>query len=263
MKQNYKFTIRYDGTKYQGWEHQPGRDTIQGKIESVLTRMIETEHGDDYFKNVKRGIDDTLINLIAAGRTDAGVHAKAMIANAIIDTEYSDEKICSYMNHYLPEDISIDGVKKCADHFHSRYNAKGKTYIYTCWCGDIKPVFNRKYVTVIDRMPDIKKMKEAAQDLTGMHDYKSFCGNSHFKKSSVRVVDKIEITKEGPVIRFIYHGNGFLQNMVRIMTGTLLEVGYGKKAPCDIKEIIDVRSRTAAGFTAPPEGLCLDSIDYD
>lgn len=249
MSRNYKFLISYDGTRFHGWERQPGKDmTIQGKLESVLNKMVNLPEGT--------------LNLIGAGRTDAGVHARAMTANIALDTNMTEDEIKEYMNKYLPEDISINDVKICSDRFHSRYNALGKTYRYTCWYGVSKPVFDRKYVTVLDKKPDVEKMQSAAKILEGTHDFKSFCGNNKMKKSTVRCVDSIKIEESGNYIRFYFHGNGFLQNMVRILTGTLLEVGYGNIAPGDVKEILESHSRQMAGPTAPPLGLCLMRVDY-
>jgi tRNA pseudouridine38-40 synthase len=202
------------------------------------------------------------IEVTGAGRTDAGVHARGMIANAFIDTDLQPEEIMDYMNRYLPDDISVNSVKLAAERFHSRFKAIGKTYRYTCWYGSTKPVFDRRYVTVLEREPDLERMQEAAEYLTGMHDYKSFCGNAKMKKSTVRVVDVIRIEQSGNYIRFYFHGNGFLQNMVRIMTGTLLEVGFGKREPEDMARIIEAKDRKAAGYTAPAQGLCLMKVDY-
>ena len=249
MKKNYKMIISYDGTRYYGWEHQPGQPmTIQGKLETVLSRMILAQEHP--------------VVVIGAGRTDAGVHARAMTANVILDTDMNESQIQEYMNRYLPDDISVNELKQCADRFHSRFKAIGKTYCYTCWFGKAKPVFDRRYVTVLEKMPDLEAMRKAAALLTGMHDYKSFCGNSHMKKSTIRVVDSIEIRQKGSYIRLFFHGNGFLQNMVRIMTGTLLEVGYGKRKPEDMTAILESCDRKAAGQTAPACGLCLMSVDY-
>ncbi len=250
MKRNFKFIISYDGTRFFGWERQPGKDmTIQGKLETVLTRMCGLPEGER-------------VDVIGAGRTDAGVHARAMTANAILDTELSEDEIQAYMNQYLPEDISVNEVRVCSDRFHSRYNALGKTYRYTCWYGASKPVFDRKYVTVLEEQPDVEKMRQAAQYLIGTHDFKSFCGNSKMKKSTVRCVDAINIETSGNYIRLYFHGNGFLQNMVRILTGTLLEVGYGNFSPEEVKEILEACDRQKAGPTAPPEGLCMMKVDY-
>lgn len=245
MKKNYKMIICYDGTRYYGWEHQPDRDTIQGKLENVLTRMC-----------------GEFIDVIGAGRTDAGVHAKAMTANAVMDTDFSPEEIRDYMNRYLPDDIAVREVREASERFHARYKAVGKLYCYTCFDGPVKPVFQRKYVTMLDYSPDVEKMRRAAAYLEGKHDYKSFCGNPRMKKSTVRVVDKIEIVRKGGFIYFNFHGTGFLQNMVRILTGTLLEVGRGKIPPERMPEILEARDRQTAGPTAPPGGLCLVKVDY-
>ena len=251
MKRNYKLIVSYDGTRYFGWEHQPNTDmTIQGKLEKVLTAMLEGERAAEP------------VTVIGAGRTDAGVHARAMTCNVLLDTVKSETELKAYLNHYLPEDISVNDVKICADRFHSRFKATGKTYRYTLWYGSSKPVFDRRYVTVLDKKPDVDRMREAAQYLTGMHDYKSFCGNPRMKKETIRVVDTIRIEESGNYIRIYFHGNGFLQNMVRIMVGTLLDVAYGKKQPEELPAILEGRDRKLAGPTAPAQGLTLMKVDY-
>jgi len=249
MKKNFKLKIRYDGSRYQGWEHQVGVDlTIQGKLESVLAKMTDS--------------DISAIKIIASGRTDAGVHAIGQIANVHLDTDLDEDYVKEYLNRYLPDDISIDECKLASDRFHARYNAVGKTYRYTFYYGDKKPVFDRKYVTVIDKDVDIDAMIKASKYLVGEHDYKSFCANPRMKKSTVRIVDKIDIKRNGPYIHLYFHGTGFLQNMVRILAGTLLEVGFHKMTPIRVKEIMDARDRKLAGPTAPAMGLCLMEVDY-
>lgn len=245
MKKNYKMTIAYDGTRYYGWEHQPDRDTIQGKLESVLEIMC-----------------GEFIDVIGAGRTDAGVHAKAMTANAVMETNKSEEEIRDYMNRYLPDDIAVLEVREASERFHARYKAVGKTYCYTCYDGPVKPIFQRKYVTRLSSPVDVEKMRQAAVYLEGRNDYKSFCGNPKMKKSTVRVVDSIEIKRSRGYIYFTFHGTGFLQNMIRILVGTLLEVGRGAMPPEQVKDILEARDRKLAGPTAPPEGLCLIKVDY-
>ena len=253
MKRNYKFIIEYDGSRYKGWEHQPGTPTVQGKLETVLTRMV---YGLDY--------KGPVIELTGAGRTDGGVHARGMCANAFLDTDMTEEEIKEYMNRYLPDDIGVTEVKAASDRFHARYNATGKTYRYSCYFGEDKPVFDRKYLNVLEEKPDVERMREAAGYLIGTHDFLAFCGNaSKMKKSSTRTVDSIKITENGPYITFYYHGNGFLRNQVRIMTGTLLEAGTGKREPASVKDALESRDRLKAGFTAPPQGLCLMKVDYD
>jgi len=244
-EKNYKMTICYDGTRYYGWEHQPDRDTIQGKLENVLKGMT----GRD-------------IDVIGAGRTDAGVHAREMVANFRLETKRTPEQIRDYFNRYLPEDIAVMEVREAAEQFHARYKAVGKTYRYTCFDGPVKPVFDRKYVNVLDFSPDLAAMQQAAAYLEGKHDYKSFCGNSRFKKSSVRIVDSITVGKKRGYIYMTFHGTGFLQNMVRIMVGTLLEVGRGTYPPEHVKEILEALDRSVAGPTAPACGLCLMKVDY-
>ena len=254
MKKNYKLTICYDGSRYYGWEHQPDRDTIQGKLENVLTKMC-----------------GEFIDVLGAGRTDAGVHARGMVANAVFDAadkerggrERTPDEIREYMNRYLPDDIVILEVSEASQRFHSRYNATGKTYCYTCYVGQTKPVFDRRYVTKLEGMPDLAAMNQAAAYLTGMHDFASFCGNPKMNKSTVRTVDSIRIQQKGDYLTLSFHGDGFLQHMVRIMTGTLLEVGFHRMQPNDVITILQGKKRSLAGPTAPAQGLCLIEVDYN
>lgn len=244
--QNYKMVIAYDGSRFNGWEKQGNTElTIQGKLESVLSLMV-----------------DGPVEVIGAGRTDAGVHAKGMTANCRMETKRSPEAIRAYLNRYLPDDICVRDVRIAGERFHARYNAVGKTYQYTCYVGDLKPVFNRKYVYIPEEAPDVDRMRKAAEYLVGTHDFASFCGNSRMKKSTVRTVDKIEITQTGSFLHFTYHGNGFLQYMVRILTGTLLEVGFKKRKPESMPVLLESRDRSQAGFTVPARGLCLLKVDY-
>ena len=223
---NYKLIIEYDGSRYYGWQRQPDQNTIQGKIEDVLTKMCDRE-----------------VEVIGAGRTDAGVHAKGMVANTNLETEMTCDEIRDYLNRYLPDDISVLTVKEASPRFHARYNAIGKTYCYTCFDGPVKPVFDRKYYTRLEETADVEKMRDAAALLMGEHDFRNFCVNPRMKKSTVRNVDKIEIVRDGGYIRFTFHGNGFLQNMVRIIVGTLVEAGLGKREPESIKEILEKKDR--------------------
>lgn len=245
MEKNYKLTIAYDGTRFFGWERQPGRDTVQGKLEAVLERL-----------------QGRPVNLIGAGRTDAGVHARAMVASVRLDVKETPEGIRDYMNRYLPDAIAVREVKEAGERFHARYNALGKTYRYTCFDGPVKPVFDRKYVTMLEFSPDVDKMRQAASYLVGEHDFASFCGNPRMKKSTVRLVDTILIERRKDRVIFTFHGTGFLQNMVRILVGTLLEVGRGRWQVQQVQSILEAKNRAQAGPTAPPEGLCLMKVDY-
>lgn len=243
---NYKFIIEYDGSRYFGWQRQPDQVTVQGKLENVLSLMVGKE-----------------LEIIGAGRTDAGVHAKGMVANANFETDMTVEEIRDYFNRYLPDDIAVLEVREASPRFHARYNAIGKTYCYTCYDGDVKPVFDRKYYTRLEEKPDLSKMLEAAEVLKGEHDFRNFCMNPRMKKSTVRNVDRIDIERDGGYIRFTFHGNGFLQNMVRILVGTLLEVGCGRMTVDRVQAVLDNPDRQKAGPTAPAQGLCMMKVDYD
>lgn len=243
---NYRFLLEYDGSRYYGWQRQPGQETIQGKLENVLSRMCGQE-----------------VEVIGAGRTDGGVHAEGMTANARLETELETEQIRDYLNRYLPDDIAVREVREASSRFHARYNATGKTYRYTCFDGDVKPVFDRKYYARLEEKPDVELMRRAAEVLTGEHDFRNFCVNPRMKKSTVRRVDRIEISRDGGYIRFMVHGTGFLQNMVRIMVGTLLEAGCGRMTAEQVRAALENPDRQKAGPTAPAQGLCLVSVDYD
>lgn len=264
MIRNYRLTISYDGTRYYGWEHQPNTDmTIQGKIETVLARMLMGEQNIAADENADKDmLMEYIPEVLCAGRTDAGVHAEAMIASVRLDTAYSPEEIRDYLNRYLPDDICIRELVIAGDRFHARYNACGKTYRYRCYIGNTKPIFDRKYVYTLDKKPDVEQMKKAAALLIGEHDFRSFCSNPKMKKSTVRLVDRIDIAVEGDYLSLTYHGSGFLQYMVRIMTGTLLEVGWGKRTAESMTELLEAKDRRLAGETAPAQGLTMVKVDY-
>lgn len=245
MKRNFKLVLLYDGTRYHGWERKQNLDTIQGRLENVFSRMT----GEP-------------VEVIGCGRTDAGVHARGMVANVQLNTQLTEAELLRAANQHLPEDIALREVREASPRFHARYRAAGKTYRYTCYYGDEKPVFDRKYVTVLEELPDLEKMRRAAELLTGQHDFRSFCGNPKMKKSTVRTVDQIQIVKKGPYLTITVHGDGFLQHMVRILVGTLLEVGYGRREAESMTALLEARSRREAGPTAPAQGLCLMSVDY-
>lgn len=243
---NYRFDIQYDGTRYGGWQRQKTTDnTIQGKIEEVLFRMTGSP-----------------VLIQGAGRTDAGVHALGQVANGHFDSRMSCEEICDYMNHYLPEDIEILRVSQVSERFHSRLNAREKLYRYRIGIGSHKNVFERKYICPLHETYDVEAMEEAAGYLTGTHDFRSFCANKKMKKSTVRTIYEIRITELPKELQIDYRGDGFLYNMVRILTGTLIEIGRGSRKPEEIQAILEGRDRGLAGFTAPARGLTLVEVGY-
>lgn len=244
---NYKMILQYDGSRYSGWQVQGNTEqTIQGKLQSVLEKMTGEE-----------------IEIHGSGRTDAGVHAMGQVANFKLQSAYEPEEIKRYCNQYLPEDIGVLEVSEVPLRFHSRLNAIKKTYCYRIFLGEKPDVFRRKYVTPVAENLDINKMKAAAEVLLGTHDFTSFCGNRHFKKSAVRTIYEIRIEEKTDELDIYFTGNGFLQNMVRILTGTLLEVGTGKREVCEMKEILEGRNRSLAGTMAAAKGLVLVNVEYE
>lgn len=243
---NYKAILQYEGTRYRGWQTQGNTEnTIQGKLEALLTKMA----GEP-------------VEVNGSGRTDAGVHAAGQVISFRCKTEKSPEEICRYMNEYLPDDIAVFSVEEAAPRFHARLNAVGKTYVYRIWNAPVRNVFRRRFTTWIQKPLDLNAMEQAAALLCGTHDYRAFCSLKKFKKSTVRTIEKIEIGKMGQEIRISYTGDGFLYHMVRILTGTLVEVGLGLRKPEEMTEILEGQDRTKAGRLMPPEGLTLESVEY-
>lgn len=245
---NYKVVMSYDGSRYNGWQKQGNTDkTIQGKLEQILFKMTGEE-----------------IEVHGSGRTDAGVHAKGQVANFhIYGGKKTPAEIMDYINEYLPEDIAVLSCETAPERFHSRLSAVKKTYCYQLEMGPKKDVFQRNYYYGLGTALDVPAMKEAAVFLTGQHDFKSFCGNKKMKKSTVRTIENIEFKQQESRLHIYFTGNGFLQQMVRILTGTLIEVGLGKCAPDKMKEILDAQDRQAAGPTAPAQGLFLVNVEYE
>lgn len=245
MRKNYKMLLSYDGSRYYGWEHQPDTDTVQGRLEEAFFAVF-----------------GEIPEINGAGRTDAGVHARGMTANVWLDTVYPVNEIRRLLNENLPDDIAVLEIKAASDKFHARYSAVGKTYRYTCHCGEYRAVFDRKYVYELDRIPDLEAMRKAAAILTGKHDFASFCRQAAAYPSTVRVVDVISVEETNGYITFTFHGTGFMRNMVRILVGTLLEVGFGKISVSEVEKILYAKNREEAGYTAPAQGLCLIKVDY-
>lgn len=244
---NYKITIQYDGTRYKGWQVQKSTDmTIQGKLQAVLSEMTGQE-----------------IEVIGSGRTDAGVHAYGQVANFHLPEHFSKDEVLEYLNHYLPMDIAVMDIEEVDERFHARFNAVSKTYVYRIHTSTIPNVFERKYMYTYTEPLDIDKMREASKHLIGTHDYMAFCGNKKMKKSTVRTVTSIVIEEKESEIQISYTGDGFLQQMIRIMTGTLIEVGNGTKRVEDISRILESKVRENAGYTVPAEGLILYNVIYE
>lgn len=242
---NLRLDICYDGTRYRGWQRLPGVDnTIQGKLEQTLSRILGEQ-----------------IEISGSGRTDAGAHALGQVANFHCQSSMSAEQILSQLRRYLPEDIGIYSCRDVHERFHARLNAKTKTYRYRIWNSQEPCVFQRRFVTVLPDELDLSAIKTAAAHLLGEHDFSAFCGAKSKKKSTLRRVDEIIIRREAEQLLIDVTGNGFLYNMVRIMVGTLVEVGLHQRSADSIVSLFGA-ARQQAGVLMPSQGLCLMEVTY-
>ena len=240
-----RLDICYDGTRYKGWQRLQGcEQTIQGKLEQTLSRLLCEP-----------------IEVSASGRTDAGTHALGQVVSFHYGGNMTCDEILHGLRQYLPEDIGIYSCKNASQRFHARLNAKTKTYRYRLWNTDAPCVFERKFVHIDRREFDVVAMSQAAQQFIGTHDFSAFCGNKNIKKSTVRTIHSFNVERYENEIRFTVTGNGFLQHMVRIMVGTLLEVGLQIR---DVDSIPDLfgSARCDAGTAVPACGLCLMEVTY-
>lgn len=242
---NLRLDLCYDGTRYRGWQRlSSGDNTIQGKLETVLSRLLGEE-----------------IQVCGSGRTDAGTHARGQVANFHCNSQMSCEEILSGLRMYLPGDIGVYSCRSVSPRFHARLNAKEKTYCYRLWNSEAPCVFERRYVYTDTRKFDLEAMRRGAAYYVGTHDFSAFCGNKHMKKSTLRSIRSFEIQEVGNEIVFTVTGNGFLQHMVRIMVGTLLEVGLQEREADSIPALFG-ESREKAGPAVPACGLCLMEVSY-
>lgn len=244
---NFRIVLQYEGTRFQGWQRQDSTDnTIQGKLEAILSKMTEQK-----------------VQVDGSGRTDAGVHAYGQVANFHIETKKTAQEIMEYMNQFLPEDIRVVQIKEVSERFHSRLNAVGKTYRYRIWNSKMPTVFERRYVYELEDKLDLDKMRQAATYLIGKHDFKAFTSNKRSKKSTVRTIDEICIERQGNEVVLTYSGDGFLYHMVRILTGTLIEVGLGQRSVDSMESLLQSGNRELAGMLVPAKGLALMEVRYD
>ncbi len=243
---NYKLTLSYDGTRYRGWQRQGNTEnTIQAKVEAALSRILAQP-----------------VELSASGRTDAGAHARMQVASFRADTKLDVQEILSRLRGALPEDIAANELSLAEPRFHARLSCTGKTYVYRVRSSAVQDVFERRYMYRVEEDLDTGAMRAAAELLLGEHDFTAFQSNKRMKKSAVRRIDKIDITRSGEELRFTVSGDGFLYNMVRIIVGTLLEVGAHRMTAADVEHALASKQRENAGPTAPAQGLCLWEVFY-
>lgn len=245
VKTNYKMTILYDGTHYKGWQRlKDDEKSIQLKIEKVLSELYQSE-----------------ILITGSGSTEAGVHAKYQIANYHAESKHAIEDIYYYVNHYLPEDIAVTNIEIVDDQFHSKFNVYEKHYQYKIWNGVHSNVFERKTSAWVKDPLDVDKMIEAATLFVGKHDFLGFSTKSK-KKNTIKEIYKVKVSSEGSMITIDIYGEDFLHNMVRIMVGTLIQIGQSNKDKSIIPQIFKSGNRGVAGFTALGKGLCLLNVTF-
>ena len=246
MKQNYRMILQYEGTKYNGWQKQDNTpNTIQEKLEAILQKL-----------------DGAEVEVRGSGRTDAGVHAMGQVASFALEHPMEPREVMAYLNRYLPRDIAVVALSEAESRFHARLNARGKTYRYRIHQGEVPDVFGRRYSWPCADELDLEAMRAAAAHMVGRQDFQSFCDVKNSKKSTVRRVDAIEIYRENTDIVLDFTGEGFLYHMVRIMTGTLAEVGARRLLPGQIPGILAAKDRKQAGPLAPACGLMLMEVTY-
>lgn len=242
---NIRLDLCYDGTRYRGWQRLSNTDnTIQNKLERALSRILSEP-----------------IEITGSGRTDAGTHALKQVVNFHCNSSMHTDEILLALRRYLPEDIGVYSCRNVSPRFHARLNAKAKTYRYRVWYSSSPCVFERKFVYFCPGALDVPLMEKAAAFYIGEHDFSAFCANKNMKKSTVRYIESFEITKTENEVIFEVTGNGFLHHMVRIMVGTLLEIGRGERLPETIPELFGGK-RAEAGMLIPASGLCLMEVTY-
>lgn len=245
-------TVSYDGTAYNGFQSQPGKNTVQDHLELALLRLTGEE-----------------LKIIASGRTDAGVHAKGQVINFHTNSRIPVERFCLAMNSWLPRDILVWDAKQVEDGFHARRSAKRKTYRYTIRCGKYIDIF-RSHLEVHHPTPlCVESMRDGIRQLIGKHDFTSFCSTRAVAPSHVRTIydawiecEPMNMDLQSYAMHIYLTGNGFLYNMVRIIVGTLIEIGEGKRTSSEIRSILEARDRSMAGPTAMPHGLLLWKVFY-
>lgn len=248
MDRNIRLVIEYDGGRYDGWQHggrKTSSETVRDKLVEVLKKMTGEE-----------------IDLIGAERTETGAHAYEQVANFHTNSKMKCWEIKYYFNRYLPRDIAVTRVDDVPDRFHASYNAIARKYVYRVATGDVPCVFDRKYTYYCFDKLDIAAMKKAAKYLIGEHDFKAFCSNKRYNKATVRTIYDVDIYADTREVQISVYGDSFLTGMVRIIAGTLLEIGTGDKEPEDMKAIIHSKDRDQAGEMLPGQGLFLQEIEY-
>jgi len=243
---NIKITIEYDGAAFYGWQRQPKLRTVQGEIVNCLSALAGHE-----------------ILIDGSGRTDGGVHAFGQVASFKWTGKIPVTKLMYVMNHRLPKDIYITSLEVVEDDFHARFSAVGKCYTYRLYKSETPSPLKRRHAYRVSTKIDVQAMQRASEFLVGEHDFKSFMASGSFVTDTIRTIYRIDVEELGDEIHLRFYGNGFLYNMVRILTGMLVDIGNGKKSADDVAKIIAAEDRTLVEHTAAAEGLYLTEVYYD
>jgi tRNA pseudouridine38-40 synthase len=245
MMRNVRLIVQYDGTGYAGFQSQPDRPTVQSELQQALTKLLAEE-----------------TKVLGASRTDAGVHAKGQVVTFTTQNVIPVERVVTALNGLLPGDIACVAAEEVPLDFHPQFAARRKRYSYRVLNRELPSPFIGRYAWHLNQPLDERAMGDAGRVLVGEHDFAAFCAAGGSAKTSVREIFSLEVRREGELIDVGVEGNGFLYMMVRIIVGTLVEVGLGKLSPRRVAEILQSRDRGRAGATAPPQGLTLVGIDY-
>lgn len=240
----YKITVQYDGTDFCGWQYQPNGISVQECLTNAFLKISESA------------------SVTASGRTDSGVHARGAVCHVDLDTTTPTDKIAKAVNCHLPDSIAVLSAEEVSEDFHARYSAKRKTYVYHFYVSEIKLPLKERYSVRLDKMPDIDLMKKGAEKIVGKHDFKCFLASGSSVENTEREIYSLTVEQSGIDISVKVCGNGFLYNMVRIIAGTLLDVGYKRKSAQDVENAIREKDRNLSGKTLPAKGLELFSVEY-